>query len=600
MFAALLALALAGAPHHKYIRQHNLGPPGAGGASSCVVPYSCDASNNLLTSMDLTHASWTAYGAGGSAAPTVSALTGATIDGQSVNYNRVQFAAVSVGGDESTVYANVSSGACKQIYCTYSIYLRSHSGASPATGNLPIGTAQLGGDGQGYQLCPFTSSWSRCTLLMPSQVTAGFGYFWIGYVFNQSGASVALDLDLALPKAEYGSGGATAGQCPSPLQDQTVTPHTGYVARNVAQDWGITTRDGAGMVRLPNGTLLLCGGWKGSTQAEWGNNNTTNQCYKSTDNGATWSVVLAHVDNPEQTIEQCTGGTCTLGTCVGGTCAGLPCGTGACAPRPRRTHSACFFLATVSGTTYVYQIGSDGFDELYNVAEDGSPPYRSDVWRSDVATEGATWSPMTLAAEWGATGVSADGGQKSRALHSCWADDSGNLYVASGQKGLGTGDVLQDAWKSTNGGTSWSAISNVSWQGRGTIGNQLPRFNGKTIIAFGEQYDTSEAFRVYFNDAWSFDDTNWTQLSANTGTVTRGYVNLLAWNSRLWALKGINATGAHYTVVSSADGACWRNERASAGYAEHAASVAISNDGGFLVITGSTTSTAVYKISVPP
>ena len=561
-------------------------------------PAACNAGNNLLASGDLADGSWSAYGSG-TAAPTVSALASTTIDGQTVSYNRVQFAAVA-GGQESTVYANVSSGACKKITCTYSIYLKAHDGVS--TGNLPIGAASGGGDGQNYQMCPFTGTWSRCDLTVVSAVSHSFSYYWIGYVASQSGTSGALDLDLAGPKAEYGQGGATAYQCPSPLQNSAALPHTGYVQATLTADWGINSRDGAGLVKVADGTLVVLGGWKGAPQAEWGNHVTTNQVYKSADDGVTWTEVLAHVDDPAQTTGECLGGgTCTAGNCVGGTCNLLACGTGACAPRWRRRHSHCAFTATISGTEYIYVVGADGFDDYYNHTADGVPPYPADVWRSVASTYGATWTLMTATAGFGNTTPAPDndGGLNGRVLHMCWADDSGNIYVAGGQTNLTSSTLLRDVWKSTNGGTSFTSLGNAPWTGRGTLASPLPRLNGKTYLYGGEVYDTNAPDRIYRNDVWSFDDTNWSSIQPDAGWTPRGYHNLVSWKSRIWMLKGYPGEN-HADIWSAAEpGACWRQERAVAGSAEHAASVAVSADAGSLIFTGSSTGLYVGALRAP-
>jgi hypothetical protein len=579
VFAAIVALSQF--PQPRLFPQPDLGRVGsgngAGGDAVCPpLDQTCSAANNLLSdTSDFTGASWSTFSPGTTI--TVSAATTASIDGQTVPTNRVQFGAVA-GGQEASLYQNF--GSCKKITCTYSIYLRSHSGASVPTGNLPIATAELGGDGQGYQLCPFTSNWSRCVLTVPSQPAAGFAFFWIGYVASQSGTSAALDIDLAGPKAEYGVGGATAFQCPSPLQDAGFLVHTGYVQGLVAADWGIIPRDGASLVKTSDNTLVLMGGWKGTPQSEWsndgGSNVTTNQVWKSTDNGATWTAVLAHVDDPPQSGD-------------GG--------------RWRRRHSHCSFITTIGGTDYIYVIGGDGFDSYYNNTGDGSPPYPADVWRSPASTYGATWERMTATAGWGGTGFASDGGLKSRTLLSCWADGSGNIFVGGGQSDLTVSSALNDIWESTDAGSGFSSLGNAPWGARGTIANSLPHFNNKTWLYGGEVYDTDQGSRLYFNDVWGFNDpissgSVWTRSTRDAGFTARGYLNALAWNSRLWMLKGYDGANSN-EVWSSSDGACWRHERAVAGAAEHAASAVISMDAGAAIITGSSTSTNVWKISAP-
>lgn len=545
----------------------------------CPAPsFVCNAGNNLLAHPeDLSNAAWTTFGAG-VAAPTVSAAYTRVIDGQTVTCNRVQFAAVASSGQESSIFQRIDDGArtnaCKQIDCTYSSYIRPYpGGAGPSSGTLPQGTAALGGDGQGQNPCTFTSEFTRCVKTMASPISASFSYIWLGPVFGQSGASPALDLEICGPKVEYGVGGATAYQCPSPLQDQSAVAHTGYRQSLVTADWGILPRDGAGLVRLPNGKHLLCGGWRATPEATWsedgGANNTTNQCYLSADDGASWSLVLAHKDDPPQS------------------------GAG---QRPRRTHSQCFLLDNAGN--YVWQLGSDFFDDRYSSGDGTGGPARRDVWRSAVASEGATWEARTLAAEWGQTTLAADGGYNSRVLHYCWFDGSDNLYVGGGQSGLVSSSALSTFYRSTaaSSGAAFT-LQSGSAPARGTFANGLPYFGGKNWMAFGEVYDADPGQRLYFNDALSFTPAaGWVTENPNTGIAPRGYHNLIAWNGRLWALKGYDGSNRN-DLVSSADGVCWRKERASPGPVEHAASVAVSADGGALIITGASTSAAVWKVN---
>ncbi len=535
---------------------------------SCPAPsYSCDTGNQLLAATDFANAAWEKFGSG-AAAPTVSALASTTIDGQTVSYNRIQFAAVA-GGQESTVYANVSGGACKRITCTYSILLRSHSGAGTPSGNLPIGTAAAGGDGQNYQMCPFTSSWSRCELQMDSTNTAGFSYWWMGYVASQSGTSGALDLDVALPKAELGAGGATAVQCPMPLQDAGVLPHTDYLQQQVVADWGIQRRDGAGMFMAADGTLVLLGGWHSAAVASWDNKVTTNEVWKSTNDGQTWTAVLAHDSDPPQT------------------------GAG---QRWNRRHSACWLQVG----TALYVIGGDGFDTHYNSTGDGVPPYPTDVWKGSLTDYGATWTRQTATAAWGnVASLAADGGYNGRVLHSCWADDSGNLYVAGGQTSLLVSSVLRDVWKSADEGVTWTQLADAPWVGRGTISNALPRLAGKTLLAGGEAYDTNANDRLYYNDVWTFDDSTWRRVKESALWSARGYHSLLSLGSRFFLLKGYpneNSKGV-YSVDSA--GACWRKERATAGGSTHAASAAAAVDGGYIIITDGDSAATVTRIRAP-
>lgn len=546
---------------------------GTGGSSStsavadCDFTRGCNSGNNLISVTDFANAAWTKLGSG-AAAPAVSAATSATVDGVSLAYNRIQFAAVA-SGQESSVYQRLggTSDYCQNKTCTFSIYLRSHSGASVTSGNLPIATAGNGNDGTNYQLCPFTTEWSRCVLTFYSNTTDTYSYFWVGYVQAVSGTSDALDLDIGGPKAEYGAGGATAFQCPSPLQGPAVQ-HSGYALTQIDDDWDLVKRDGAGLVATSDGVLVMTGGWSESTEATWGGNRTTNQVYKSLNGGATWSLVLAHTDSPGST-------------------------------RWGRRHSHCNLTANFNGQEYIYIIGGDGFDDAFNASEDGNPPYPRDVWRSPSSSYGATWEKVTDSAEWGATTAAADGGYNGRTLQSCWADGSGNLYVAGGQTSLLVAGALNDVWKSTNGGANWTRIlAAAPWAARGTIANALPRFQGRNWLAGGMQYDSTAGNRVHFNDVWNTDDgKSWVQASSGAQWNARGYPSLLAWNGRLWLIKGVIGAANQSDVWSSDDGKCWRPERDAEGWPSHAVSVAPFST--YLVVTGSATSPGVWRLTPP-
>ena len=334
----------------------------------------------------------------------------------------------------------------------------------------------------------------------------------------------------------------------------------------VTSNDNLNRRDGAGMVAADDGTLVLLGGWNGNGLSEWsedgGSNFTTNSVLKSTNNGASWTTVLAHKDDPPQT------------------------GAG---QRWRRRHSACWMTATVEGQKFIYVIGGDGFDTYWGSDGNGSSPYPADVWRGPLATYGATWERMTGAAPWG-----------SRTLQFCWFMN-GALYVAGGQTSLLASSVLNDVWKSLDGGRTWIRQPDAPWSGRGSLASQTPVFLNQAWIVGGQQYDTTSESRVFFNDIWVFDGTGWGQIQPNPPLQARGYHNSFVMLGRLWVGLGTVAGGGFLDDLwSTSDGRCWSLNPHPAGYADHAVSVAPLPTGKDIIIAGGNINGAVvWKMSAP-
>lgn len=501
----------------------------------------CSVGPTLLSSQTDNFSGWTLYG-NISAAPTRTLNYGTAPDGTANATTRVQYAAVSASLSESSMYYSIPSNTCAGVVCTYSLFLKSVNGAS---GNLPVATAEGGRDGQNPQNCAFTSEWSRCVLTVNN--TGTVSAVWTGYVEEYSGTGPAMDLELWRPKVEPGGGGASPTSCPPELQGAYRLVGPGYRQSRLTSSWGIVARDGAGLVTTSDGTMVLLGGWNGTAQPTWGDTVTTNEVYRSAD-GVTWTSVLAHAAAPPQT------------------------GAG---QRWRRRHAHGTLLVTISGTEYIYIIGGDGFDSFFGGDGAGGAPYPTDVWRSAASTYGATWERMTASAEWG-----------SRLLHMVWALGE-TLYVAGGQTCQTTGCVLNDVWKSTDAGATWSRVThNAPWTGRGTFSNSLPVLNGKAYLIGGEQYDNSAADRVYYNDVWSFDGTTWEQHTPAAPWTARGYHNVLLWNSRLWLLRGAAASGMLNDAWWSVNGRDWTQSRGAAGRTDHAGSAAITSAGTLLICGG--------------
>lgn len=467
--------------------------------------------------------------------------------------NRVQFQAVS-GAEESTIYQSLSHQ-CDGLTCTFSVYLRATSGGTgPSSGNVPLAIASNGTDGFNFQLCPYTTAWSRCVIEFDN--TGTFSSFMLGYAnfgAGTSGTGPAQDIEFWAPKAELGTGGASPYVCPSPLQG--VYGREGYEASLVTNNWGLLSRDGAGLVALADGTLILTGGWHSGGRAEWsqdgGSNVTTNEIWASIADAGSWISVLAHSDDPPQ--------------------------TGASA-RWRRRHSHIPLTATFGGTEYIYVIGGDGLDTFYGTT---TGPYPTDVWRAPASTFGASgWVAMTK-----------DAGYGSRALHMAWkmpsADGGTNLYVGGGQANVFDKTTsLHDTFVSYDEGVTWLPIADAGWMGRGSIANALPLLNGRIYLPGGQQYDTGT--HNYFRDVWAFDGGEWVLITADAGFTARGYHNALAFDGKVCVMRGVISPSPAVIndLVCSEDGASWTENPGIFGRVEHAGSAVVRNDGAKLLICG--------------
>ena len=142
-------------------------------------------------------------------------------------------------------------------------------------------------------------------------------------------------------------------------------------------------------------------------------------------------------------------------------------------------------------------------------------------------------------------------------------------------------------------------LPDLPFPGRGAIANGLPRLNGKTLLAGGEVYDPGPDSRLFYNSVFTYDDTRWRRIKANASFPALGYHNLVALGSRYFVLKGYPTENSKRIHSADSTGACFRPERAVAGSADHAASAASALDGGYIIITGSTTSPAVTRIRAP-
>ncbi|MCQ1539531.1 PKD domain-containing protein [Methanocalculus taiwanensis] len=129
----------------------------------------------------------------------------------------------------------------------------------------------------------------------------------------------------------------------------------------------------------------------------------------------------------------------------------------------------------------------------------------NDVWRS--TTNGETWMRMT-----------ADAGWTSRYGHSSLTLPDGSLLVIGGRTGQ-TGS--SEVWRSTDNGTSWTSVTaDAGWETReGHVTVLLP--DASILLTGGWHNDLPEGYHL--NDTWrsTTNGATWTQVSESSGWQER-------------------------------------------------------------------------------
>jgi len=236
--------------------------------------------------------------------------------------------------------------------------------------------------------------------------------------------------------------------------DQSTNPPTDYADTRRSTDKGITwsvqssspgwmARDGHSCNVLPDGSIILTGGSKMVTTPLTLSFNDT---WRSEDKGATWSVRSTNPAWPA-----------------------------------REEHTS----VALSDGSIVFMGGLDNRSVSYN-----------DTWRS--ADKGATWSQVSAKAPW-----IARWGHTSVVL----ADDS--ILVMGGRDAAGT--YYNDTWMSADNGATWSQVSaKAPWIARwGHASVVMP--DGSILLMGG----TSNSIEL--NDIWRSTDNGatWTELAAH-------------------------------------------------------------------------------------
>ena len=173
------------------------------------------------------------------------------------------------------------------------------------------------------------------------------------------------------------------------------------------------------------------------------------------------------------------------------------------------------------------------------------------VWRS---SDGDNWAQVTMSAS---TTFSA------RTNHSSVYIPSGanaGMYVIGG---FGASTRLNDVWKSTDGGATWTRVTaSAAFSARNTHSSvYIPSGANAGMYVIGGR--TGGGGSSIVNDVWKSTDggANWTRVTANAAFAVRSLHSSVAFGQAIYVFGGRGVSGSHYNDVwkSTDGGASWVN-----------------------------------------
>ncbi|HPA09104.1 MAG TPA: kelch repeat-containing protein, partial [Methanoregulaceae archaeon] len=265
---------------------------------------------------------------------------------------------------------------------------------------------------------------------------------------------------------------------------EEMNPHSGWSAR-----------EDHSTVALPDGSILLMGGFDGV--------NYRNDTWRSIDNGATWTLVNESsgwmARQSHTSVVTPDGSIILMGGYVssGG-------------------YRNDTWRSTDRGETWTQMNASSGWSarqgHTSEVMPDGSivlmggydgTSLRNDVWRS--VDNGASWMQVASNAGWSA-----------RHCHCSAVIPDGSLVVMGGNDG----DWKNDVWRSIDSGITWEQIAvNAEWMTRSTH-SCVVMPDGSIVLMGGSNGNTGS-----WNDVWRSTDRgeSWIQVTASAGWPARSY-----------------------------------------------------------------------------
>ena len=231
-----------------------------------------------------------------------------------------------------------------------------------------------------------------------------------------------------------------------------------------------SARAGPSSVAMPDGSIVLMGGFD-STSA-----NPTNDVWRSTDNGATWTQMTASAGWSAR---------------AGHSSVAMPDGSIVLmGGSPGFFYDNDVWRSTDNGATWTQMTANAGWsarDHHSSVAmPDGSivlmgggTNLNNDVWRS--TDNGATWKQMTASVGW-----------SGRQGHSSVAMPDGSIVLMGG---FNDGGSMNDVWRSTDNGATWTQMTaSAGWSGR--QGSSSVAMPDGSIVLIGGYTNTFEVWRL--------------------------------------------------------------------------------------------------------
>jgi Kelch motif len=182
----------------------------------------------------------------------------------------------------------------------------------------------------------------------------------------------------------------------------------------------------------------------------------------------------------------------------------------------------------------------------------GQVAFANTVWQS---TDGANWSERSPYAQFSPR-------------HTRGVEFKGQMWIAGGAAidGSTTNFDTNEVWHSSDGLNWTRAVPNGATFSPRT-GNAFVVFNNRLWVIGGwqDKINNVDGSEVYLNDVWSSaDGANWRQEKASAEFSARVAPGVSVFAGKLWVIGGLAASGEVNDVWSSTDGVSWNRESAGA------------------------------------